>query len=276
MDMQQIPIGMLIHAPSITSPTILSISPRARGDQVQVANGAGLSISHIGHSSITGSVRPLHLNHILYAPKINKHLISVRKLAIDNDAFVEFHPYYFFVKDRAMRTLLLKGRCRNGLYILPNKKHALLSARLPQELWHRCLGHPASPVVLRILQKNIIVVDSKISPSLICNACQLGKSHQLPFSTSNHVTTAPLQLVHTDVWGPAISSINNFKYYVSFVDDYSRYVWIYFLKNKSDVEPVFLQFQKHVEHMLNTKILSVQSDWGVNIIDCTIISKLQE
>jgi hypothetical protein len=51
---------------------------------------------------------------------------------------------------------------------------------------------------------------------------------------------APLQLVHTDVWGPTISSINNFKYYVSFFDDYSRYVWIYFLKNKSDVKPVFL------------------------------------
>lgn len=61
------------------------------GDHVQDANGSGLSISYIGHSSITGLVRPLRFNHILHAPKINKHLISVRKLAYDNDAFVEFH-----------------------------------------------------------------------------------------------------------------------------------------------------------------------------------------
>jgi histone deacetylase 1/2 len=96
----------------------------------------------------------------------------------------------------------------------------------------------------------------------VCNACQLGKAHQLPFYPSSHVSTAPLQLVHTDVWGPALPSANNSKYYVSFIDDFSRYVWIYFLKCKSDVEAVFLQFQKHAEHMLNTKIRSVQSDWG--------------
>jgi hypothetical protein len=71
-----------------------------------------------------------------------------------------------------------------------------------------------------------------------------------------------LQLIQTDVWGHALSSINNSKYYVSFVDDFSQYVWIYFLKNKSNVKVVFLQFQKHVEKMLNAKICSVQSDWG--------------
>jgi hypothetical protein len=62
------------------------------GDQIQVANGAGLYISNVGHSSITGLIRPLYLNHILYAPKINKHLVSVTKLAYDNNAFVELHP----------------------------------------------------------------------------------------------------------------------------------------------------------------------------------------
>jgi hypothetical protein len=56
--------------------------------------------------------------------------------------------------------------------------------------------------------------------------------------------------------------VNNSKYYVSFIDDFSRYVWIYFLKNKSNVESIFLQFQKHVENMLNSKIKAVQSDWG--------------
>jgi protocatechuate 3,4-dioxygenase beta subunit len=73
----------------------------------------GLSISHVGHSSISGLNRPLYLNHILYAPKINKHLISDRKLAIDNDAYVELHPNCFLVKDRATRQLLLES-CLEG------------------------------------------------------------------------------------------------------------------------------------------------------------------
>jgi histone deacetylase 1/2 len=233
------------------------------GDQIHVANGAGLSISHVGHSSIAGFRRPLYLNHILYAPKIHKHLVSVRKLASDNDAFVEFHPNSFCVKDRATKNILLTGGCKNGLYVLPsNKHHALLTGKISQEHWHRRLGHPANPVTLRILQENNVAVDTRVLPCSICNACQQGKAHQLPFVSSSHVSTAPLQLIHTDVWGPALPSANNSKYYVSFIDDFSRYVWVYFLRNKSEVEPVFLQFQKHVERMLNTKILSVQSDWG--------------
>lgn len=234
------------------------------GDQIQVANGAGLSISHIGHSSIAGLDRPLYLNHVLYAPQINRHLISVQKPASDNNAYVEFHANFFLVKDTTTKAILLRGKCRNGLYMLPNNqlKNALLSAKVTQEQWHRRLGHPAAPVTLRILQKNKIVVALDDSLSSICNACQQGKAHQLPFSPSVHVTTARLQLIHTDVWGPAIPSVNNSKYYVSFIDDYSRHVWIYFLKYKSDVEPIFLQFQKHVENSLGHRIKTIQSDWG--------------
>jgi hypothetical protein len=199
-----------------------------------------LSITHVGHSSISSSARPVYLNHILYVPKINKHLISIRKLAADNNAFVELHPNHFFVKDQTTKQLLLRGKCRNGLYIFPNKSLALLTEKSSSDLWHRRLGHPASPIIIRVLQDNNIAVNSEISPSLICHACQLGKSHQLPFPHALHMSTAPLELVQTDVWGPAISSINKSKYYVSFVDDFSRYVWIYFVKNKSDVEQVFL------------------------------------
>jgi histone deacetylase 1/2 len=72
----------------------------------------------------------------------------------------------------------------------------------------------------------------------------------------------PLELIDSDVWGPAIASSGGFKYYVSFIDDYSRFCWIYLLKHKSDVERVFYAFQAHVELLLNTKIKAVQSDWG--------------
>ena len=72
----------------------------------------------------------------------------------------------------------------------------------------------------------------------------------------------PLELVHSDVWGPARTSSGGYKYYVSFVDDYSRFCWIYLLKHKSDVEEVFYAFQAHVERLLNAKIKAVQSDGG--------------
>jgi histone deacetylase 1/2 len=100
------------------------------------------------------------------------------------------------------------------------------------------------------------------SLSLVCDACQRAKSHQLSYTASSRVSTVPLELIHSDVWGPARVSSGGYKYYVSFVDDYSRFCWIYLLKHKSNVEQVFYAFQAHVECLLNTKIKALQSDWG--------------
>src|SRR5207244_3003742 len=106
----------------------------------------------------------------------------------------------------------------------------------------------------------------------VCDACQRGKSHQLPYHASSRVSTMPLELIHTDVWGPALPSSGGYKYYVSFINDYSCFYWIYLIKFKADVEPVFYAFQTHVERLLNAKIKSVQSDWGgASIIASTSI-----
>jgi hypothetical protein len=76
-------------------------------DHVQVANGAGLNISHIGHSMIPGFNKPLYLRNILHAPSISKNLLSVHKLASDNNAFIELHPKFFYVNDQVTRRVLL-------------------------------------------------------------------------------------------------------------------------------------------------------------------------
>lgn len=88
------------------------------------------------------------------------------------------------------------------------------------------------------------------------------ESHQLPYTSSIRATSSPLELIYTDVWGPAIVSSGGYRYYVSFIDDYSRFCWIYLIKSKSDVESVFYAFQAHVERLLNSKMCSVQSDGG--------------
>jgi hypothetical protein len=96
----------------------------------------------------------------------------------------------------------------------------------------------------------------------ICGPCQHAKSHQLPYPKSSSVSSYPLELVFFDVWGPTPESIGRYKYYVSFVDDYSKFMWIYLLKNKSEVFQKFHEFQYLVERLFDRKIISVQSDWG--------------
>jgi histone deacetylase 1/2 len=85
-------------------------------DKIHTANGEGMHITHIGHSFIQTPNHKLHLKNILHVPSVIKSLLSVHKLSIDNVAFLEFQPWHFLIKDRAMRKTLLKGRCEGGLY----------------------------------------------------------------------------------------------------------------------------------------------------------------
>ena len=85
--------------------------------------------------------------------------------------------------------------------------------------------------------------------------------------TNYHIIILLVSLHHhlslfTLMFGVLLCPLLGVKYYVSFIDDYSRYCWIYLLKHKSDVESIFYTFQNHVERLLNANIHSVQSDWG--------------
>jgi histone deacetylase 1/2 len=60
----------------------------------------------------------LHLKNILHVPKAKKNLVYVHRLAADNNAYFEFHPNFFLVKDQETKKTLLEGRCKGGLYLL--------------------------------------------------------------------------------------------------------------------------------------------------------------
>ena len=69
--------------------------------------------------------------------------------------------------------------------------------------------------------------------------------------------------MHTDVWGPAqVSSLGGSLYYVTFIDDATRKVWIYFLRQKSDVFETFKKWRSLVENEIGKKIKCLRSDNG--------------
>jgi hypothetical protein len=83
-------------------------------NQVHSASGAGMEIDHIGSSTLHTPTSNIHLNRILHVPKATKNLLSVHHLACDNNAFLEFHPRHFSIKEQGTRKTLLNGRCEGG------------------------------------------------------------------------------------------------------------------------------------------------------------------
>ena len=89
------------------------------------------------------------------------------------------------------------------------------------------------------------------------------KIDKLLFSSTIHKSTQPLELIHSDLWGPApLTSHFGFNYYVIFIDGFSRFSWLYNLKKKSELFENFLEFKRRVENQSSSKIKSFQSDWG--------------
>ena len=79
-------------------------------------------------------------------------------------------------------------------------------------------------------------------------SCQLGKQLVFSFNTSESMSTDIFDLIHSDVWGPSrVSNISGSRYFIVFVDDYSRYSWIFHMKHCSELLQVYSNFAKMVE-----------------------------
>ena len=234
-------------------------------DQVHTANDTGIRINQVGRSFIHAPCHDLTLINVLYVPDASNNLASVHRLTSDNHVFIEYHLDHFVIKDQATKKTLLRGNCEGGLYPLkprssPNKV-TFGAVKSSSSRWHSRLGHPSSAVVQQVLSKNNIPFIFDSNKDTVCDACQKGKSHQLPYPRSTSTSSSPLKLVFFDVWGPAPAFVGKNSFYVSFINDFSKFTWIYLLRHKSEVFQKFQDFQSMVERQFNKKILAMQTDW---------------
>lgn len=100
--------------------------------------------------------------------------------------------------------------------------------------WHQRLDHPDSQVFKHLLSKNFISCNKK-DPNVLYHVCQLGKHVCLSFDLSQANVSSPFQVIYSNVWTSQLVSDSGTKYYVIFLDKYSLFVWVYPLRNKSDV-----------------------------------------
>jgi hypothetical protein len=199
-----------------------------------------MTIKHVGHSAVSTPHRRILLKNVLHVPQATRNFASVHRLTADNDVFLELHPTFFLVKDRSTRQTLLHGPCKNGPYPIPSldstpHKQCLNVTKPSTEQWHSQLGHLSFRIVSRVLRDHALPPVSNKNVTHVCDACQQRKSHQLSFPKSVSVSKAPLELLFLDVWGPAPTSAGKHNYYVSFIDDFSKFTWIYLLQHKSEV-----------------------------------------
>jgi hypothetical protein len=233
-------------------------------ESVAVGNGSGLGIQHTGSAILHSSKSPFQICHFLHCPTAATNLISIQKFCLDNNCYFILTSSHFFVKDLQTHAILLEGKSENELYPLRLRRcsskitlvfTAFLGLKTSLLIWHSRLGHPSAVTASHVIKAhNLPFFNDSTNKSQVCDSCLLGKSKKLPFAASTRLTTSTLELIHTYLWTSPIPSISGYKYYVIFVDDFSRYTWFYPPHHKSDTYSSFVKFKMLVETQFNCKI----------------------
>jgi hypothetical protein len=228
----------------ITTPTHISV---ANGKHVHVEGKGQIKL-------LSENIKSL----VLYVPSFPFQLLSIGKVTKTLNCRVIFDSHRVLFQDRATERMIGEGFFFQRLYYFSNNsKHpqisALSSLGQDQVLWHQRLAHPSKNVLTKLMPS----LDAR---NITCDTCHLSKSTRLPFSPSMSRANEMFELVHSDVWGPTIESFNGYKYFVTFVDDFSRVTWIYLLKFKSEVVDVFKDFHTLVMTQFSTKLKILRSD----------------
>jgi hypothetical protein len=131
------------------------------------------------------------------------------------------------------------------------------------ELCHRRMAHLHHGALGGLREVVTGVPHINIEHQDVCRGCALGKFTKASFPSSDTRSAGVLDLVHTDVCGPmSRASLSGREYYFTFIDDYSRKTWIYFLKIKSEVFKSYQEFKALVENQTGNKIKVLRSDNG--------------
>ncbi|MGH7240582.1 MAG: reverse transcriptase domain-containing protein, partial [Candidatus Saccharimonadales bacterium] len=136
-------------------------------------------------------------------------------------------------------------------------------------LWHKRLGHLNLDSMKTLVSRQLVTdfaLDDATHESRVtdCEACIKGKTHRkpMPYAATHH-STRVLQLVHSDVCGPInTATLGGAKYFVTFIDDYSRYVVVKLMKSKGEVLDHFRLYKAWAENVTGKCITVFRTDGG--------------
>jgi hypothetical protein len=218
---------------------------------------------------------PVWLKDALFIPELSTTLISMGlccrnggKATIENEKVSIFDS-----KGVQIMKALTISKLPNliGTPIKINNEKALTSrttsSPISQKVWHFRFGHRNHRDMLKMekqqLVKGLVIAGPK-DPSTHCDACVEGKMTRVDVpKSSSSITTRPLELIHSDLKGPwSVKTAEGYQYWISFIDDYSRYCSGYLLKRKSDAFTAWKSFVAKVENATSKKILRLRDDKG--------------
>ncbi|KAJ4721123.1 Retrovirus-related Pol polyprotein from transposon TNT 1-94 [Melia azedarach] len=255
--------GASIHATS-RKEFFTSYTSGDFGDVKMGNNGLAKAIGMRDVLLETNNGTMLLLKNVKHIPDIRLNLISAGKL--DDEGFSSNFSSGQWKLSKGSMTVA-RGKKYSSLYFMQAKiaDNSINTVKNKDtiELWHRRLGHMSEKGLIVLAKKNLLSGMKNESLNK-CIHCLAGKQTRATFKTSPPSRKSGiLELVHSDVCGPMkTKTLGGAFYFVTFIDDHSRKLWVYTLKTKDQVLDVFKQFQASVERQTGKKLKCIRTDNG--------------
>jgi transposase InsO family protein len=240
---------------------------------VTCANNDKISSAGYGDVMIRLNGEVLPIREVTYVPDLKVNLLSVSKMSergwkicFDDERCTLIHESIGHNSSRLVAT----ASKVSGIYKLDNcypfvdEAFATVQPGNSMMLWHRRLGHVNEQDLRKL--PGFDFGNKVLNP---CVDCIKGKSHRLPFPVGESERAVDrLGLVHMDICGPmSVRSYGGARYMLVIVDDYTRKLFAYFLKCKSESLDYFKTFVTHVENETNFRLKCVRTDNGTEFLN---------
>lgn len=228
-----------------------------------------VGIGQVKFRMYDGTIRTL--TDVRHIPVMKKNLISLGLLHRNGFKYKSDDDEVLKVFKGSM--MVMKGQMTAGsVYrlignVVVGGAAAAVSESECTTLWHMRMGHIGEHGLKELLRRGLLdgLKDCKME---FCKFCVMGKQSKVSFKTGQHTTKGLIDYVHSDVWGPTrVQSMGGSRYFVLFIDDFSKKVWVYFMKQKSEVFENFKVWKAEVENQTERKVKYLRSDNGTEYTD---------
>ena len=240
--------------------------------QVKMGNGDLVNVKGKGTVGIQTKVGTKYIRDVLLVPTLEQNLLSVGQL-VEHGYKLHFENNECTIYDKEQRRNLVKKikmeKNRSFPIVFKYVENVALRMEDVEEawLWHRRFGHLNFNSLKMLCQRKMVqgLPNAIEEKNEVCDGCALGKHHRQSFPKGVAWRAKKvLELVHTDICGPmSTPSQGNNKYFVLFIDDFTRMTWVFFMKQKSEVFSIFKKFKSFVEKQSGCYIKTLRSDRGM-------------
>ncbi|GJQ90262.1 retrovirus-related pol polyprotein from transposon TNT 1-94 [Tanacetum coccineum] len=227
--------------------------------------GSNLRGNIIGQGTLSND--SLKIDNVEHVDNLGFNLLSIGQIC-DNKCRVTFSEHDSEItKDGKV---IGKGIRKKGLYVMklrnkPKDQICLETIDDNSTLWHRRLGHVNMCLIQSLASKELVRNLPKLKfDQHFYDACKMGKQAHTSHKAKNIVsTTRCLELLHMNLFRPStVRSYGGNRYTLVIVDDYSRYTWTRFLKDKTEAFDQFKIFSRKIQNQLGCSIVSIRTDHG--------------